>query len=100
MLEEDQQEINEIEILVNKINKIAKDTGNMILDHGMKLNIAANTMSRVKDNLSLGRKELEEANQYQQDTNKRLLSFCLLTVLIISVIVMFFYSTSKKRSSE
>ena len=58
MLLEEQQEIDQIEILVRKINKIATDTGNMILDVGMKLNIAANTMSRVKDNLAAGRKDL------------------------------------------
>lgn len=58
MLEEEKQEIDQIEILVRKINKIATDTGNMILDVGMKLNIAANTMSRVKDNLAAGRKDL------------------------------------------
>jgi t-SNARE complex subunit (syntaxin) len=72
----------------------------MILDHGMKLNIAATTMTRVKDNLTAGRKDLTEANQYQQDTNKKLLSFCLLTVLIISVILMIFYSSSKKKGTE
>jgi SMC interacting uncharacterized protein involved in chromosome segregation len=62
ILDEEQQEINEIEILVRKIHKIALDTGNMILDQGMKLQIAATTMSRVKNNLTDGRKELTEAN--------------------------------------
>lgn len=58
ILEEQQQEIDEIEVLVRKINKIAIDTGNMILAQGMKLQIAATTMSRVKNNLTDGRKEL------------------------------------------
>jgi hypothetical protein len=39
-------------VLVNKIHKIATDTGNMILEQGMKLQIAASTMSRVNTNLS------------------------------------------------
>lgn len=98
ILEEQQQEIDEIEVLVRKINKIAIDTGNMILAQGMKLQIAATTMSRVKNNLTDGRKELTEANQYQQDTNKKLISFCLITVLIVSVVVMIMYSSKKKEA--
>ena len=39
-----------------------------------------------------------QANEYQQDTNKKLITFCLLTVLIVSVVVLIMYSTSKKKS--
>lgn len=35
------------------------ETSNMILQQGMKLKIAATTMSRVRDNLREGRQELE-----------------------------------------
>lgn len=68
----------------------------MILQQGMKLQIAATTMTRVKNNLQDGRQELVQANEYQQDTNKKLITFCLLTVLIVSVVVLIMYSSSKK----
>lgn len=54
--------MNEIDVLVNKIHKIATDTGNMILQQGMKLNIAAATMTRVNTNLNSAKRQLTEAN--------------------------------------
>jgi vacuolar-type H+-ATPase subunit E/Vma4 len=55
ILEQEQEEIDQIDRLVTKIHKIALDTGNMILQQGMKLQIAAITMTRVKNNLQDGR---------------------------------------------
>jgi hypothetical protein len=62
ILEQEQEEIDQIDVLVNRIHKIAIDTGNMILQQGMKLQIAATTMSRVKTNLKGGREDLAQAN--------------------------------------
>lgn len=98
ILEQEQEEIDQIDRLVTKIHKIALDTGNMILQQGMKLQIAATTMTRVKNNLQDGRQELAQANEYQQDTNKKLITFCLLTVLIVGVVVLIMYSSSKKKA--
>lgn len=95
ILEEEQQALNEIEGLVTKIHKISLDTSNMIIEQGMKLQIAGAAMTRIKNNLNQGRGELTVANEYQQDTNKKLLSFCLLTVLIVAIIVMIMYSSKK-----
>lgn len=91
--------MKEIEKLVTKIKKIATDTSLMILEQGMKLQIAAGSMSSARDKLKDGRQQLTEANTYQQDTNRKMMAFCCLTVLIVAVIVLILYS-SRKSSSE
>lgn len=68
----------------------------MILQQGMKLQIAATTMSRIKNNFKDGREDLGQANEYQQDTNKKLMVFCLVVVVVVSIVVLIMYSSSKK----
>jgi t-SNARE complex subunit (syntaxin) len=81
--------------MVNKIKKIAIDTSRMILEQGMKLDLAAGSMSSARDKLKDGRQQLAEANTYQQDTNRKMMAFCCLTVLIVAVIVLILYSSRK-----
>jgi hypothetical protein len=55
ILQQEQEELNEIERMVGKIKKIATDTSRMILEQGMKLEIAAGSMSSARDKLKAGR---------------------------------------------
>lgn len=50
-------------------------------------------------NLKDGRELLAQANEYQQDTNKKYMAFCCITVVIISIIVLIMYSSRKKGHS-
>jgi len=83
---------------VGKIKKIATDTSRMILEQGMKLEIAAGSMSSARNKLKEGREQLTEANTYQQDTNRKMMAFCCITVLIVAIIVLILYSSHKSTS--
>jgi len=84
--------------MVGKIKKIATDTSRMILEQGMKLEIAAGSMSSARNKLKEGREQLTEANTYQQDTNRKMMAFCCITVLIVAIIVLILYSSHKSTS--
>lgn len=83
---------------MGKIKKIATDTSRMILEQGMKLEIAAGSMSSARNKLKEGREQLTEANTYQQDTNRKMMAFCCITVLIVAIIVLILYSSHKSTS--
>jgi t-SNARE complex subunit (syntaxin) len=94
ILQQEQQELNEIERMVATIKRIATQTSRMILDQGMKLEIAGSSMRNARQNLETGRQELVQANEYQQDTNKKL--FCFVCLIVVVVLVVLLITSSSK----
>ncbi len=69
----------------------------MIYEQGVNLNIAAQTIKSAKQKFKDGRAELVEANSYQQDTSRTKMYMCIGILIVLLVIMMIIWASSKNR---
>lgn len=79
------------------IKNIAIKTSSLIYEQGVNLNIAAQTIKSARQKFADGKNELVEANQYQQDTNRKKLFICLLVIIVVVVILMVILASSNNK---
>ena len=82
--------------MITQIGEIAEQTKIKLEEVGVTIKLGLEKMSSAERNVKGTRDNLVEANEYQQDTNKKFVIFCCLTVVVVSIIVLIIYSSSSK----
>lgn len=95
LLQEQDQELIEIEKLMGVIKQIALDTSRLVLGIGQKLNIAADSIKQARIKFQGARKELVDANEYEQDASKLKLLLCILGIVVFIVAVLILVAVNR-----
>lgn len=80
------------------IKQIALDTSRLVLGIGQKLNIAADSIKQARIKFQVARKELVDANEYEQDASKLKLLLCILGIVVFIVAVLILVAVNRNWS--